>query len=96
MEDKYKELISGSGGLRWQITSFNQQCQVRKTNDVYAEAVPCLKTAALALLTSLSRLVPAAVVGRSSGLYGLKRALNTSETPRADLVIPAGFGSPQP
>lgn len=48
MEDKYKELISGSGGLRWQITSFNQQCQVRKTNDVYTEAASRLKTAALA------------------------------------------------
>lgn len=46
MEDKYKELISGSGGLRWQITSFNQQCQGRKTNDVYTEAVSRLKTAA--------------------------------------------------
>ena len=49
MEDKYKELISGSRGLRWQITSFNQQCQDRKTNDADAEAVSCLKTAALAL-----------------------------------------------
>lgn len=48
MEDKHKELISASGGLRWQITSFNQQCQVRKTNDVYTEAVSRLKTAALA------------------------------------------------
>lgn len=48
------------------------------------------------VLTSLSRLVPAAVVGRASGLYGLKRAWNTSETPRVDLVIPAGLGWPQP
>lgn len=44
MEDKYKELISGSRGLRWQITSFNQQCQVRKTNDVYTEAASRLKS----------------------------------------------------
>lgn len=93
MEDKYKELISGTGGLRWQITSFNQQCQVREMNDVYTKAASSLEIAALAQFpTSLSRLVPAAVVGRSSGLYGLKRALNTSETPRADLVIPAGLG----
>ncbi len=97
MEDEYKELISGSRGLLWQITSFNQQCHVRKTNDVYTEALSCLKKQHwLCLLTSLSRLVPAAVVGRSSGLYGLNRALNTSETPRVDLVIPAGFGWPQP
>lgn len=48
MEHKYKELISGSRGLRWQITSFNQQCQVRKTNDVYAKAASRLETAALA------------------------------------------------
>lgn len=70
MEDKYKELISGSGGLPWQITSFNQQCQVKKINDVYTEAVSCLKTESIGfcLLTSLSRLVPVAVVGLSSGL----------------------------
>lgn len=49
MEDKYKELISGSWDLRWQITSFNQRYQVRKTNDVYTEALSRLKTAALAL-----------------------------------------------
>lgn len=44
--------------------------------------------------TSLSRLVPAAVVGLSSGVYGLKRLLNTSEMPRTDLPIPDGFGWP--
>lgn len=38
MEDKYKELISCCRGSRWQITRFNQRCQVSKTNDVYAEA----------------------------------------------------------
>lgn len=47
-------------------------------------------------LTSLSRLVPAAVVGLSSGLYGLKRLLNTSEIPRVDRPIPAGLGWPHP
>lgn len=47
-------------------------------------------------LTSLSRLVPAAVVGRSSGLYGLKRLLNTSEIPRADRPTPVGLGRPHP
>lgn len=46
MEDKHKELISASGGLRWQITSFNQRCQVRKTNDVYTETLSRLETAA--------------------------------------------------
>lgn len=46
MEDKHKELISASGGLRWQITSFNQPCQVGKTNDVYTGTLSCLETAA--------------------------------------------------
>lgn len=46
MEDKHKELISASGGLRWQITSFNQWCQVGKTNDVYTETLSRPETAA--------------------------------------------------
>lgn len=46
--------------------------------------------------TSLSRLVPAAVVGLSSGVYGLKRVLNTSAMPRTDLPIPDGLGWPHP
>lgn len=43
MEDKYKELISGSRGLQRQIYSFNQRCQVRETNDVYTEAASTWK-----------------------------------------------------
>lgn len=47
-------------------------------------------------LTSLSKLVPAAVVGRSSGLYGLNRVLKFSGTEREDLRAGAGLGWPHP
>jgi len=47
-------------------------------------------------LTSLSKLVPAAVVGRSSGLYGLNRLLKFSGTEREDLRAGAGLGWPHP
>lgn len=81
-EDKHKEWISASSQWRTLIKKVKSKRQMIHRW--------------LRLLTSLSRLVPAAVVGRSSGLYGLKRALNTSETPRVDLVIPAGLSWPQP
>lgn len=47
-------------------------------------------------LTSLSKLVPAAVVGLSSGLYGLNRVLKFSGTEREDLRAGAGLGWPHP
>lgn len=54
------------------------------------------KTVNVPLLTSLSKLVPAAVVGLSSGLYGLKRVLKFSGTEREDLKAGAGLGWPHP
>lgn len=63
MEDKYKELIYGSGGLRWQITSFNQQCRVRKTNDVYTDAVSRPKNSSIGSIS-----LPVCL-----GLYELQR-----------------------
>lgn len=48
-------------------------------------------------LTSLSKLVPAAVVGRSSGLYDLNRWLMLlSDIERETLVGGSGLGCPQP
>lgn len=57
-----------------------------------------LNTAILAkVLTSRSKLVPAAVVGRSSGWYGLKRALKAlSEMEREIRPAGRGLGGPHP
>lgn len=49
------------------------------------------------VLTSRSKLVPAAVVGRSSGWYGLKRALKApSEMEREIRPAGRGLGGPHP